>query len=882
MQLRGGHRRGAPCRCRASCRRRSRSAWPRPRPTGRASTRSPAAAGRRRTPAPRAVVELRHRGQAYRLHGRPDRPRAPPRAASTARPSRLGVRRVGAYERRLELGGATYRTLISAQGADLLVEVDGRPAPRRPRRRRHRAQPRTGDRRVHAGRPRRRGGGRRRGRRGREHEDGDVARRAVPRPRPAGTRRPQRPGRRARAARAARAARRGGCGRRGGRARRLHRVAAAGARRARTSSGSSGRARLRRRRRRGERIVGDLRGNRSRSLRSSRPSTACSGSSRTCTRSPGRGSDDEEAEGEAGRSPQEHLHAFLRSLDAKAEGLPDDFVEQLPQALATTGSRASTARRRWRPPATACTSPSSGRARRRAPCSRSSTGGSSRCDALAGIAGADLRDVLDRLAAATAGRDPVLADLAREVRFALLRRARDRGRARRGLRRGGGRPGGARGRPGAPPTARRASTRSSPARSRSPRRLIRRLADASPAAQRALLETDARRFYRVRSLEPFAETTVGGHRLITSRYRHEGPARNLATAFVEPVADLAGRPPGRRRLGPGARRPTSWPSRTSTSLAEPAAARDELAERVTAMLVGVDLPPNVHRIVVGTPAPGRGRALSAMTCSPSAAGDGRLGRGRRAARAAPDDVARACVSGRLSRVRARAAARRRGRLPVPRRRAHEPEGRAAVRAGRGARPHAACATPTGASPRCPSSSAMLVEALEAIRARSGPPQAEPPAAVEPRPAARLARDRPDARRRSARSSSGWRPSTAGLGIEMVVLRGRDARGRRRRARPRAALLHARRGSGVVIEVDDPPSRAAAAARRGHAAGSSPRAGAACCTRPRSSSCWRRRARTTAAGQPAGQFVEHDLDARRPARRRSTGRRRRTRPASSSA
>ena len=65
------------CSCRAtssrcatptwrSCRRRSRSARPRRRPTARVSTRSPAAAGRRPTPAPLRVVELRHRGQAYR------------------------------------------------------------------------------------------------------------------------------------------------------------------------------------------------------------------------------------------------------------------------------------------------------------------------------------------------------------------------------------------------------------------------------------------------------------------------------------------------------------------------------------------------------------------------------------------------------------------------------------------------------------------------------------------------------------------------------------------------------------------------------------------------------------------------------------------------
>src|SRR6202043_554945 len=36
-------------------------------------------------------------------------------------------------------------------------------------------------------------------------------------------------------------------------------------------------------------------------------------------------------------SPQQHLHAFLRSLDADAEGLPDRFVANLERALAHYG-----------------------------------------------------------------------------------------------------------------------------------------------------------------------------------------------------------------------------------------------------------------------------------------------------------------------------------------------------------------------------------------------------------------------------------------------------------------------------------------------------------------------------------------------------------------
>ncbi len=59
-------------------------------------------------------------------------------------------------------------------------------------------------------------------------------------------------------------------------------------------------------------------------------------------------------------SPQEYLHAFLRSLDAKAERLPERFVSLLAaRARRTTAWRAWTARPRSRTPATACSSPRS-------------------------------------------------------------------------------------------------------------------------------------------------------------------------------------------------------------------------------------------------------------------------------------------------------------------------------------------------------------------------------------------------------------------------------------------------------------------------------------------------------------------------------------------
>ena len=46
---------------------------------------------------------------------------------------------------------------------------------------------------------------------------------------------------------------------------------------------------------------------------------------------------EEDPEGELLRSPQEYLHAFLRSLDAESEGLPERFVALLERALAHYG-----------------------------------------------------------------------------------------------------------------------------------------------------------------------------------------------------------------------------------------------------------------------------------------------------------------------------------------------------------------------------------------------------------------------------------------------------------------------------------------------------------------------------------------------------------------
>ena len=116
-------------------------------------------------------------------------------------------------------------------------------------------------------------------------------------------------------------------------------------------------------------------------------------------------------------SPQEHLHAFLRSLDAEAEGLPDRYVVHLTRALAhygvegleRTGALEDAAYRLFL-------------SQQRAPTAREAVRAVlarhlERGDALEGEARDAIRAVLDRLEAALAPREPALAELAREVRW---------------------------------------------------------------------------------------------------------------------------------------------------------------------------------------------------------------------------------------------------------------------------------------------------------------------------------------------------------------------------------------------------------------------------------------------------------------------------------
>ena len=115
-------------------------------------------------------------------------------------------------------------------------------------------------------------------------------------------------------------------------------------------------------------------------------------------------------------SPQEYLHAFLRSLDAKAERLPDRFVSLLERALSHYGIDGLD-----RTPALEEACYRLFVSQDRADLARAAVMAIlerrlNSADELVGTVGDEFRGVLDRLELATERRDPVIADQARQLR----------------------------------------------------------------------------------------------------------------------------------------------------------------------------------------------------------------------------------------------------------------------------------------------------------------------------------------------------------------------------------------------------------------------------------------------------------------------------------
>ena len=244
-------------------------------------------------------------------------------------------------------------------------------------------------------------------------------------------------------------------------------------------------------------------------------------------------------------SPQERLHAFLRTLDAKQEGLPERFVATLERALGRYGV-AGLER-------TAALEEAAYRifvSQQRADAARTIvravlTRHLERTEELSRWADERYRAVLDRLEAALAPRDPGLAELAREVRWtyfdrALIEARRDEVYAEMrehlaAVERGTG--------------DRESHLAALVACSRPLGPLMGRLSEeAGPAVRGALVEAMTRRFFRIRALEGIEHTTLGGVPFVRSAYVHAGTRFHVTATWVEPdalpaalraVADLA-------------------------------------------------------------------------------------------------------------------------------------------------------------------------------------------------------------------------------------------------------------------------------------------------------------------------------------------------------
>ena len=303
------------------------------------------------------------------------------------------------------------------------------------------------------------------------------------------------------------------------------------------------------------------------------------------------------------RSPQEHFHAWLRTLDPETEGLPRHFADALERALEHYGIRSMA-----RTPELEDAAYRLFVAEQRSADARAvALAILDRClDGASADPPPGLRATLERVAQVAERRDPVVSDVARECRWRLFDgpvvaavRAEAYADAEARIDRlvaGDAEP-------------QRAEDLQVLVEFRYPlvTLIAERLAHAPADEGRMLLELMTRRFYRMPSLEGFGQEGD----LLTATYRFDGVERHLATAFVaveelegavERFAALAGALPDDAEAS--ADLYVRWDGEAPVT----AALAADLLER----LRHVTLPPAVHRVVVAVAVPARGRGLGAV------------------------------------------------------------------------------------------------------------------------------------------------------------------------------------------------------------------------------------------------------------------------------
>ena len=510
--------------------------------------------------------------------------------------------------------------------------------------------------------------------------------------------------------------------------------------------------------------------------------------------------DETDSGAEPALSPREYLNAYLRSLDIEGEGLPDGFARLLERAVSHYGVdgldrtpeleeacyRLFLAERRAEQVRVAIVALLDRRLEQ--------------VDALSGEVGEDFRELLDRLTAAAEGRDPIVADLSREIRFhyfdrpvieaateAAYRKAEEQLAELGADPEAGGRVELIRELVGCPrPLAPMLSAR---------------LRTAEPLLRRVLLEVMTRRYYRRHELAGFEHHHLDGVSLLTATHPGDGSRRRVISAYVT-LEDLPVAVVSLARYAESVAEDEQlvadfYADYEGEPLEQPA-----LAERLGALLAENEPPANLDRVVFAVAEPGRGRGMSAVDIFTF----------RRAASGmAEDELLRGVHPEMADRLQLKRLANfTLERLPSPAEDVYLFRGKArsnpkderlfALAEVRDLTP---VRDSSGQVASLPELERMLIQALDGIRhfqAHRKPSRraqwnrvllfAWPvielsPAEVEP-------------------LMSRLGPSTDGLGIEMLLVRGRlrepDGSVRDR------VLRFFPSGSGLVIEVDDPPDR----------------------------------------------------------------------------
>jgi len=304
-------------------------------------------------------------------------------------------------------------------------------------------------------------------------------------------------------------------------------------------------------------------------------------------------------------SPQEYLHAFLRSLDAKAERLPERFVSLLQRALSHYGVETLD-----RTPALEEACYRLFVSQERADLARAAVMAIlekrlERADELVPKTNGDFRGVLDRLEVATERRDPVIADLARQLRTRYYDQPVIEERQAKAY---------------AELECHLSALLEDPDREdreahiaavvEAPQllapQLISRMQQTTAREHPVLLEIMTRRWYRLHELAPFwSGVTNDGTAYITTNYVKNGKRRHLAAAFVDTqdLDDVA---------GAIARRAAHYPQDETVYVdlysAAAEAAGEDLANRLREALQRADIPLLVQRLVLDVPAPRRGNS----------------------------------------------------------------------------------------------------------------------------------------------------------------------------------------------------------------------------------------------------------------------------------